>query len=126
VEGYEYLLVALDNFTKWVEDELVRALTAQAAVKFIRGIVCHFDVPNRTITNLGSQFTSQEFQDYCNKLGTQTCYASVAQPKSNDQVEHANEEVIQHDKGIDNRARQLSTPEAHLARPNCNTSQNMS
>jgi ribonuclease HI len=26
------------------------------------------------------------------------------------------------DKGIDNRARQLSTPEAHLARPNCNTS----
>jgi hypothetical protein len=26
------------------------------------------------------------------------------------------------DKGIDNRARQLSTPEAHYARPNCNTS----
>jgi hypothetical protein len=30
------------------------------------------------------------------------------------------------DKGIDNRARQLSTPEAHLARPNCNTSRNTS
>jgi hypothetical protein len=26
------------------------------------------------------------------------------------------------DKGIDNRARQLSTPEARLAKPNCNTS----
>jgi hypothetical protein len=30
------------------------------------------------------------------------------------------------DKGINNRARQLSTPEAHLARPNCNTSRNTS
>jgi hypothetical protein len=29
------------------------------------------------------------------------------------------------DKGLDNRARQLSIPEARLARPNCNTSQNM-
>jgi hypothetical protein len=30
------------------------------------------------------------------------------------------------DKGIDNRARQLSTPEARLARPNCNNSRNTS
>jgi hypothetical protein len=30
------------------------------------------------------------------------------------------------DKGIDNRARQLSTPEARQARPNCNTSRNTS
>jgi hypothetical protein len=30
------------------------------------------------------------------------------------------------DKGIDNRAHQLSTPKARLARPNCNTSQNTS
>jgi hypothetical protein len=35
VGGYEYLLVAIDKFTKWVEVEPVRALTAQAAVKFI-------------------------------------------------------------------------------------------
>jgi hypothetical protein len=35
VGGYEYLLVAIDMFTKWVEVEPVRALTAQAAVKFI-------------------------------------------------------------------------------------------
>jgi transposase-like protein len=50
VGGYAYLLVAIDMFTKWVEVELVRALTAQATVKFIQGIVCHFGVPNRIIT----------------------------------------------------------------------------
>jgi transposase InsO family protein len=77
-----------------VEVEPVRGLTAHA-VKFISGIVCHFGVPNRIITDLGSQFTSQEFQDYCNHLGTRICYAFVAHPKSNDKVERANAEVLQ-------------------------------
>jgi transposase InsO family protein len=94
VEGYEYLLVAIDKFTKWVEVEPVMALTAQAAVKFIQGIVCCFGVPNRIITDLGSQFTNREFQDYCDQLGTKVCYASVAHPKSNSQVERANAEVL--------------------------------
>jgi hypothetical protein len=35
VGGYEYLLVAIDKFSKWVEVKLVIALTAQALVKFI-------------------------------------------------------------------------------------------
>jgi hypothetical protein len=35
-------------------------------------------------------------------------------------------ELSQPDKGMDNRARQLSTPEARLARPDCNTSRNTS
>jgi hypothetical protein len=51
---HEFMLVAIDKFTKWVEVEPVRALTAQAAVKFIRAIVCRFSVRNRIITNLSS------------------------------------------------------------------------
>jgi transposase InsO family protein len=94
VGGYEYLLVAIDKFTKWVEVEPVRALIAQSAVKFIQGILCHFSVPNRIITDFGSQFTSQEFQDYCDKLGTKVFYASIAHPRSNGQVERANAEVL--------------------------------
>jgi hypothetical protein len=30
-------------------------MTAHAAVKFIRGIVCHFGVPNRIITDNGTR-----------------------------------------------------------------------
>jgi transposase-like protein len=59
--GYEYLLVAIDKFTKWVEVKPVRALTALAAIKFIRGIVCQFGMRNRIIIDLGSQFTSEAF-----------------------------------------------------------------
>jgi hypothetical protein len=53
VGGYEYLLVVVDKFTKWVEVEPVRAVMAQATVKFIRGIVSRFGVPNRIIANMG-------------------------------------------------------------------------
>ena len=35
VEGFEYLYVAIDKFTKWPEVEPVRKVTAQSAVKFI-------------------------------------------------------------------------------------------
>jgi transposase InsO family protein len=74
--------------------EAVRAIPAGSAVKFIKGIVSRFGVPNRIITDNGSQFTSNLFRTYCANLGTQICYASVAHPQSNGQAEHANAEVL--------------------------------
>ena len=94
VGGHQFLFVAIDKFTKWVEVEPVRNITANAAVAFIKGIVCRFGVPNRIITDLGSQFTSGAFRGYCSSLGTKICFASVAHPRSNGQVERANAEVL--------------------------------
>jgi hypothetical protein len=42
----------------------------------------------------GAQFTSWLFQEYCEGIGTQLCFASVAHPKSNDQAERANAEIL--------------------------------
>jgi hypothetical protein len=52
--GYRYLYVAIDKFTKWVEVELVCTIPARSVVKFIRGLVCRFRVPNRIITDNSS------------------------------------------------------------------------
>ena len=72
-----------------------------AKVKFIRSLVCRFGVPNRIITDNGSQFISGAFKAYCGSLGTQICYASVAHPRSNGQAERANAEVL---KGLKTRS----------------------
>ena len=40
------MYVAIDKFTKWPEVEAVRKVTAQSTVKFFKGLVCHFGVPN--------------------------------------------------------------------------------
>ena len=49
--GYRYLYVATNKFTKWAEVEVVRTIPAGSAVKFIKGLVSRFGVPNRIITD---------------------------------------------------------------------------
>ena len=72
----------------------MRSITAQAAIKFIRGMVCRFRVPNRIIIDNITQFTSSAFLSYCEEIGTKVCFTSVAHPRSNGQVKRANAEVL--------------------------------
>jgi hypothetical protein len=87
VGGYRYLYVAIDKFTKWPEATPMVNITKASATAFLRSIVCRFGVPNRVITDNGTQFTSQYFQKYCENIGIQLCFASVAHLRSNSQVE---------------------------------------
>ena len=80
VGGFEYLYVTIDKFTKWPEVEVVRKVTAQSAVKFFKGLVGRFGVPNRVITDNGTQFTSRTFMQYIQDLGSKVYFASVAHP----------------------------------------------
>jgi transposase InsO family protein len=100
ISRYRFLYVAIDKFTKWLEATPVVKINKQSIVKFINSIICIFGVPNRIITNNGSQFTSGAFQGYCDDLGIQICYASPAHPESNGQVERANAEIL---KGLKTR-----------------------
>ena len=94
VGGFEYLYVAIDKFTKWTEVEVVRKVTTQSTIKFLKGLVCRFGVPNRVITNNGTQFTSHTFMRYIQDLGSKVCFTSLAHPRSNGQAERANAEVL--------------------------------
>jgi hypothetical protein len=86
--------VAIDKFTKWPEATPVVNITQGAAVAFLKSIVCRFGVPSRIIMDNRTQFKSRLFQEYCDCIGTQLCFASVAHPKSNDQAERANAEIL--------------------------------
>ena len=90
VGGFEYLYIAIDKFKKWLEVEAVRKVTAQSAITLFKGLVCRFGVPNRVITDNGTQFTSRTFMQYIQDLGSRICFASVAHPRSNGQAERAN------------------------------------
>ena len=86
--------VATNKFTKWTEVEVMRKVTAQSAVKFFRSIVCRFGIPNRIITDNGTQFTSRAFMQYVHALGSKISFSTVAHPRSNEQDERANVEVL--------------------------------
>jgi transposase InsO family protein len=74
--------------------EPVCTIPARSAVKFIRGLVCRFGVPNRIITDNGSQFTSRLFREYYASASIKICFASVAYPWSNGQAKRANAENL--------------------------------
>ena len=93
--GYTHLFIAIDKFTKWIEAKPVAMITAAKAKEFFQDIVVIFGVPNRIIMDNGTQFTGSEFKDWCEELGIKICYASVAHPQSNGQVERANGLVLQ-------------------------------
>ena len=72
----------------------MRKVKAQSIVKFFKGLVCRFGVPNRVIADNGTQFTSRTFMQYTQDLGSRVCFASVAHPWSNIQAERENAEVL--------------------------------
>jgi hypothetical protein len=93
--GYTHILVVIDKFTKWIEYKPITSLTSAKAVEFIQEIMFRFGIPNSIITDLGSNFTSSEFFDFCEQRSIQIKYASVAHPRANGQVERANRMILE-------------------------------
>jgi transposase InsO family protein len=92
--GYTHILVAIDKFTKWIQYKPIASLTIAKAVGFIQEIMFRFGIPNNIITDLGSNFTSSEFFDFCEKRSIQSKYALVAHPRANGQVERVNGMIL--------------------------------
>jgi transposase InsO family protein len=84
------MLVAVDEFTKWVEAAPVTTQDSIAAINFIKSIVFRFRVPHSIVTDNGTNFTSKEFKSYCESMGIKLKFASVAHPKTNGQLKKAN------------------------------------
>ena len=58
--GHEYILVAIDYFTKWVEVASYSRLIAAKVAKFIRShIICRYGVPHELISNRGVNFRGE-------------------------------------------------------------------
>jgi transposase InsO family protein len=93
--GYTHVLVAIEKFTKWEEYKPIATLTSSKVVEFIREIIFRFGIPNSIIIDLGSNFTTDEFFDFCEHKCIQLKYASIAHPRANGQVERANGMILE-------------------------------
>jgi transposase InsO family protein len=92
--GFTHVLVAIDKFTKWIEYKPIAKLTPDRVVDFISDILHRFGFPNTIITNLGSNFTANQFWEFCENACIEIKYVSVAHPRANGQVERANGLII--------------------------------
>nr|GEZ37244.1 reverse transcriptase domain-containing protein [Tanacetum cinerariifolium] len=86
-----FLIVAMDYFTKWIEAKAVATITDRQVKKFVwDNIVCRFGIPGEIISDNGKQFADDPFKDWCDKLNITQHFASVKHPQSNGLVKRAN------------------------------------
>jgi len=83
----QYLLVVIDNLTKYVQLYPCRTTAVQRSMeKFCaeRGI------PDRIISDRGTCFTAHAFEAFCQKNGIHHNFNSTRHPQANGQVEQTN------------------------------------
>ncbi|KAM2996480.1 hypothetical protein FF2_043299 [Malus domestica] len=86
-----YAIVAVDYFTKWAEVEPLATITEAKIEDFVwNNIFCIFGIPNAIVTDKGRQFDNNKFRMFCSKFNINLCFASLAHPQSNGQVEAIN------------------------------------
>jgi hypothetical protein len=85
--NFKFVFVLVDKFSKWNEYMLLVKATSEKVVEFLNQIIHRFEVPNSIITDLGTQFTSTAFWDFCDDRSIAVKYVSVAHPRANGQVE---------------------------------------
>nr|GEU92181.1 reverse transcriptase domain-containing protein [Tanacetum cinerariifolium] len=87
----KFLIVAMNYFTKWIEEKAVATITGGQVKKFVwDNIVCRFGLPGEIVSDNGKQFSDNPFKDWCDKLNITQRFASVKHPQSNGLVERAN------------------------------------
>ena len=88
------MLVTVDKFTKWIETRLISVIKSEQAMLFFLDIVHRFGVPNSIITDNDTQFTGKKFLQFCDEYHIRVDWATVAHPRTNGQVERANDMVL--------------------------------
>jgi len=60
-DGFRWVYVAIDKFSKWNEYKPLVQSTATKAAELFNDIIHRFGLPNSIITDLGSIFTDNDF-----------------------------------------------------------------
>jgi hypothetical protein len=93
--GFTHLLVVVKKISKWIKVRPVTNIRSEQAALFFTDIIHRFGVPNCIITDNGAQFTSKRFLYFYENHHIHVLWSAVAHPKTNGQVERANDMVLQ-------------------------------
>jgi transposase InsO family protein len=93
--GFTHWMVAIDKFSKCIEVQPLANIKSEQTVAFFMDIIHHFGVPNSIITDNGTQFKAKKFLDFYNDHHIRVDWSAVAHPRSNGQVERANDVILQ-------------------------------
>ena len=93
--GYKYLAVITDRYSKFTQTVPLRNVTAWTLAKaFCDHWAFIFGPPKYLLSDNGGQFISKFFQSVCNILGTRNLFTTSYHPQTNGQVERYNRTIL--------------------------------
>ena len=92
---HKFILVATDYFTKWVEAIPLKKVTSANMIDLVKEhIVYRFGIPQTITTDLGTMFTSGEFDEFAISMGIKVLNSSPYYAQANGKVEASNKGII--------------------------------
>ena len=96
-DGYKYILVIIDSFSRWVELTKLKTLEPEEAATALLEFMGRYGNPRQLLTDRGTQFVNNVVSELVEKLAEIDKVISIAHSKEeNGLVERANKEVVRH------------------------------
>jgi len=89
----QYIIVAVDYFTKWVEAEPTETITSKDVIKFLINLFARHGVPQVITADNGVQFTSDMTKIFLDLYDVYIKFTSTYHPESNGLTENRNKEI---------------------------------
>lgn len=91
--GKKYMFEVIDSFTKYVKLYAVKSTKSIEVVNKLKEYFCYYSKPLRIVSDQGSAFTSNYFENYLQENNILHVKIAVASPKSNGQIERVNRDL---------------------------------
>ena len=92
--GHEYILVAIDYFTKWVEVTSYKSVTQAVVARFLKqNIICRYGIPVELITDNGKSLNGKMIKQLCQQFKIEHRNSVPYCPQMNGTVEAANKNI---------------------------------
>lgn len=92
--GNKYLLVLVDNLTKYTLLYPCRSTDTGGVLKRLSKFCDERGIPDRIVSDRGTCFTGKAFQNFCLQRGIRHILNSTKHPQANGQVERVNRTII--------------------------------
>ena len=93
-KNYKHILVIIDSFTKFIWLYPTKSTTSNEVIQKLEIQRKTFGSPVNIISDRGTAFTSNEFENYCQEHNIQHFKITAGLPRANGQVERINSTVI--------------------------------
>ncbi|KAI5341711.1 hypothetical protein L3X38_009586 [Prunus dulcis] len=92
--GHQYILVAVEYVSKWVEAIAAQTNQGSVVMKFLQGVIFpRFEIPRVILSDGGKHFINKPFANLLAKYGINHRVATPYHPQTSGQVEVSNREI---------------------------------